>query len=273
MKHTPVSAPAHTSGDRVHSQRGDGPTNSIMDSGCPVEDLPLMDPERDVVALPGTRGAALAGTIRRAHDQVLARIRAEHALAFSQKLFRVLPALSVLHPLVEPVLRRRVGIAVGCLEQVVREYPKNAELRDFLHVPPVLHRWIMRHEQPERLTIDFCRLDLLGDRLGNTRILEFNPSSPGLVISSGMAGDARGRQSPLGVAGTGELVRAGRLVRRLAARLRQGQGCHRRRRPARRHLPHAGQEQELAGPVPDDSAAASPWTHTGDMRTQRYVLR
>ncbi|MFJ6618009.1 hypothetical protein ACIQOW_10620 [Kitasatospora sp. NPDC091335] len=100
--------------------------------------------------------------------------------------FPVLPAIGVLHPVAEPFLRQRVLTAVDCLQRIVRAYPGSPALQDFLDVPPVLHRWIVRHPRPESLTVDFCRLDLFGDRLGTVRVLEFNASSPGGVIGAGI---------------------------------------------------------------------------------------
>ncbi|MET8546612.1 hypothetical protein ABZW03_39265 [Kitasatospora sp. NPDC004799] len=100
--------------------------------------------------------------------------------------FPVLPAVGVLHPRAEPLLRERVLTAVDCLQRIVRAYPASPALQDFLEVPPVLHRWIVRHPRPESLTVDFCRLDLFGDRLGTARVLEFNASSPGSVIGAGV---------------------------------------------------------------------------------------
>jgi hypothetical protein len=86
---------------------------------------------------------------------------------------------------------------VGCLQRLVRRYPRDAELRDFLAVPPLLDRWIIRHVRPETLTVDLCRLDLLGDRLDSVPVLEFNASSPGGVIFTGMV-NRFWRQSSLG---------------------------------------------------------------------------
>lgn len=162
---------------------------------CAADDLPLFDPDRDLVAMPGVRGGTgeWADRVRSAHAEVEARVRTERVMRVlppnsgrQPELFPVLPAIGMLHPQVEPELRRRVVTVVHCLQRLVRSYPSNPELQEFLAVPPVLHQWIMRENNPGQLTVDFCRLDLLGDRLGTTRVLEFNPSSPGAVISTGM---------------------------------------------------------------------------------------
>lgn len=115
----------------------------------------------------------------------------------SDQPFPVIPGVAVLHPLSEPELRRRVPIVVECLQQLARRYPHDQELQEFLAVPPALHRWILQWPEPELLTIDFCRLDLQGDSLGTVRVLEFNPSSPGGVISLGMV-NRFWRESSLG---------------------------------------------------------------------------
>ncbi|MER6949543.1 hypothetical protein ABT294_36575 [Nonomuraea sp. NPDC000554] len=149
-------------------------------------DVPLVDPERRL-----GDASALAPEVRRAWRQVRERVVAESLMQVAQpgeerRPFPVLPMLAALHPEAEPELRRRVTGVVGCLEQLVRQYPADAELQEFLAVPPLLHRWIMEEPGGRELTIDYCRLDLLGSDLGDVRVLEFNPSSPGGVISSGM---------------------------------------------------------------------------------------
>ncbi|MDJ1138099.1 hypothetical protein [Streptomyces iconiensis] len=98
----------------------------------------------------------------------------------------VLPAVSVLHPEAEPVLRHRAVTVVRCLQEVVRRYPSDTALQELLDVPPALRRWALRQPGPERLTVDMCRLDLLGDTLGTVGVLEFNASSPGSVLLGGL---------------------------------------------------------------------------------------
>ncbi|MBD0673115.1 hypothetical protein [Streptomyces sp. CBMA156] len=152
-----------------------------------MDDLPLIDPDRDLAAVPGAAPHPLHAALLKAHDEVRRGAEEEIArpAASSSVPFPVLPAVGVLHPAAEPLLRRRVLTAVDCLQRIVRAYPGNPALQGFLDVPPVLHRWILRHPHPESLTVDFCRLDLFGDRLGTVRILEFNASSPGGVIGAG----------------------------------------------------------------------------------------
>ncbi|MFC5054142.1 hypothetical protein [Saccharothrix xinjiangensis] len=113
------------------------------------------------------------------------------------ELFPTAPVVAVLHPLAEPVLRQRVHNAVRCLEQVVRGYPRDRELQEFLDVPPVMRRWVLAEPEPEGLRVDLCRLDLLGGTLGTVRVLEFNASSPGGVIPLGVI-SRRWRESSLG---------------------------------------------------------------------------
>ncbi|MGW5051918.1 hypothetical protein [Actinokineospora sp. NPDC004072] len=98
----------------------------------------------------------------------------------------LLPSVSVLNAAAESVLRERIAVVVGCLEQVVRRYPVDAELQDFLAVPPQLRRWVLAQPEPWRLRVDCCRVDLLGDTLDEVRALEFNASSPGGLIATGM---------------------------------------------------------------------------------------
>ncbi|MEU5422322.1 hypothetical protein [Streptomyces sp. NPDC020667] len=98
----------------------------------------------------------------------------------------VCPVVTVLDPRAEPVLRARVSTVVRCLERVVCRYAHDTELQSLLGLPSEPHWWMLRHPAPERLGVDFCRLDLLGDTLGTVRVLEFNASSPGGVLSLGM---------------------------------------------------------------------------------------
>ncbi|WP_116209259.1 hypothetical protein [Streptomyces olivoreticuli] len=158
-------------------------------------ELSLWDPERDLLALPGAPGAShpLGERVLSAFEEVRYRVVAERLLKVgkpssgrSRDPFPAMPAVTVLNPSAEPVLRQRVRTVVECLERLVQRYPGDAELQDFLDVPPVLNRWILQQAEPERLRVDFCRLDLLGESLGSVRVLEFNPSSPGGVISAGM---------------------------------------------------------------------------------------
>ncbi|MGW5051919.1 hypothetical protein [Actinokineospora sp. NPDC004072] len=164
--------PAHSDAELV-----DGPPGAPDTAAAP-----LFDPDRDVLATPGS---GLSGRVRAAHDEVRARIAAEGVRAHGEPL-RTAPGVAVLHPLAEPELRRRVGNAVRCLERVVRSYPVDEELRAFLDVPEVLRGWIAAEPEPERLRVDFCRLDLLGGSLAGLRVLEFNASSPGGVLAVGL---------------------------------------------------------------------------------------
>ncbi|MFE7558428.1 hypothetical protein [Kitasatospora sp. NPDC057500] len=151
-----------------------------------MDDLPLFDPDRDLTAFPGAGPHPLHAALLRAHDEVRRRVKENGLPGAPPSAYNpVLPAVGVLHPLAEPLLRQRVLTAVNCLERIVRAYPGSPALQGFLDVPPVLHRWIVRRPHPESLTVDFCRLDLFGDRLGTTRVLEFNASSPGSVIAAG----------------------------------------------------------------------------------------
>ncbi|MEO3856614.1 hypothetical protein [Acrocarpospora sp. B8E8] len=149
-----------------------------------------MDPER---SLGHCSASALAATLGldQAWRQVQERVAAESLMDLNvhgrgHNPFPVRPALAVLHPAAEPVLRHRVQGLVECLNQLVRQYPTDRELQDFLAIPARLHRWIMMEPAPEQLRVDYCRLDLLGSTLDTVRVLEFNPSSPGGVIASGM---------------------------------------------------------------------------------------
>ncbi|MFE6869210.1 hypothetical protein ACFVFS_21955 [Kitasatospora sp. NPDC057692] len=152
-----------------------------------MDDLPLIDPDRDLTAFPGTAPHPLHAALLTARDRVRRRVLEERVYVSSPPPtpFPVPPAVSVLHPVAGPLLHRRVLAAVDCLERIVRAYPGNPFLQAFLDVPPVLHRWIVRHPRPESLTVDLCRLDLFGDRLGTARILEFNASSPGSLLGAG----------------------------------------------------------------------------------------
>lgn len=171
----------------------------------PNGDLPLLDPERDLVALSrasnrdpriGLMLDAVAGVRLRIAVEKLRKAGSPTSGPSGQP-FPVVPGVAVLHPLSEPELRRRALIVVECLRQLVRRYPGDQELQEFLDVPPALHRWILQQPESEFLTIDLCRLDLLGDSLGTVRVLEFNPSSPGGVISVGMV-NRFWRESSLG---------------------------------------------------------------------------
>ncbi|GIH29299.1 hypothetical protein Aph01nite_76090 [Acrocarpospora phusangensis] len=149
-----------------------------------------MDPERSLGHCPAS-GRAGTLALDKAWRQVQERVAAESLMDLAvhgrgDRPFPVRPALAVLHHAAEPVLRRRVQDLVECLNQLVRRYPADQELQDFLAVPPLLHHWIMQEPEPERLRVNYCRMDLLGGTLGTVRVLEFNPSSPGGVISSGM---------------------------------------------------------------------------------------
>ncbi|GAA0420038.1 hypothetical protein [Acrocarpospora corrugata] len=147
-----------------------------------------MDPER---SLGHGSASALSATLDQAWQQVLERVSSESLMGLAlpgraHKPIQVRPAFAVLHPAAEPELRRRVQGLVECLNQLVRQYPADRALQDFLAVPAPLHRWIMMEPAPELLSVDYCRLDLLGSTLDTVRVLECNPSSPGGVISSGM---------------------------------------------------------------------------------------
>lgn len=112
--------------------------------------------------------------------------KAEPAPGREREPLLALPALATLHPRAEPVLRERAETAVACLQLLVRRYQHDEELRDFLGVPPVLRRWVLEQPDPAGPRVDLCRLDLLGDTLGTLRLLEFNASCPGGVLSAGM---------------------------------------------------------------------------------------
>ncbi|WP_214106362.1 hypothetical protein [Acrocarpospora catenulata] len=153
-------------------------------------DFPLVDPERRL-GHPSGRARSAALGLGQAWRQVRERVAAESLMGLAvpgqeRRPFPVRPALGVLHPAAEPVLRQRVQGVVQCLNRLVQQYPVDRELQEFLDIPEPLHRWIMREPNPELLRVDYCRLDLLGSTLDTVRVLEFNPSSPGGVISSGM---------------------------------------------------------------------------------------
>ncbi|MGW1991919.1 hypothetical protein [Embleya sp. NPDC001921] len=156
---------------------------------------PLWDPERDLAAVPGAPGwsGSRAGLVRAAFAGVDARVVAERALLPGA----LLPVVSMLDRAAEPVLRRRVSAVVGCLERVVECYPNDDGLRDYLEVPHVLRRWVLRGGRRERLRVDFCRLDLLGTDLDSVRVSEFNPSSPGGAVVAGIV-NREWRRSPVG---------------------------------------------------------------------------
>uniref|UniRef100_UPI0031D1B33C hypothetical protein n=1 Tax=Saccharothrix mutabilis TaxID=33921 RepID=UPI0031D1B33C len=157
-----------------------------------VADVPLVDPDRDLVVVPGARGSG-DGLVARAFRDVEAAV-ARRRLTIGgsdtvdrdDMLFPVGPAVTVLHPDAEAELRRRVHVVVRCLRRVVRRYAGDPRLQEFLAVPEVLRRWIVRHPDPRSLTVDYCRLDVLGNSLGTARVLEFNASSPGGVVLSGV---------------------------------------------------------------------------------------
>ncbi|WP_380282331.1 hypothetical protein [Kitasatospora purpeofusca] len=165
-----------------------------------MDDLPLIDPDRDLAAVAGAAPHRLHGALLRAHAEVRRGVEEEivRPAAPPSVPFPVLPAIGVLNPAAEPVLHHRVLTAVDCLQRIVRAYPASPLLQDFLDVPPVMHRWIVRHPHPESLTVDFCRLDLFGDRLGTVRVLEFNASSPGGVIGAGTVARLWRRTSGIG---------------------------------------------------------------------------
>lgn len=191
-------------GDEAAPRSGTSPP---VDSPAAVDDdLPLLDPERDLLGMPGAPEHPPAGVerVRRAHQEVRARIRADRLMdagappdGTGGELFRAMPGVAMVHPPAEPELRRRVTNAVRCLERLVQRFPYDAELQDFLDVPQEFRRWILREPEPERLRVDFCRLDLLGGTLGTVRVLEFNASSPGGMISVGTV-NRYWRQSSLG---------------------------------------------------------------------------
>lgn len=197
---------------------------------------PLVDPDRDVRLLPdGTghgRDAAAVRAVRAGFEEVRARVvaegvwKAEPAPGRVREPLHALPALAALHPLAEPVLRYRVETLVSCLQTLVRRYPYDAELRDFLGVPAAMDAVVHAYREAaasagkaegaaahrettaagrENTTadgenaaadgedaagpaVDLCRLDLLGSTLGTVRVLEFNPSCPGGLLSAGMLG-------------------------------------------------------------------------------------
>lgn len=149
--------------------------------GVESEELPLFDPDRDVLALPGLRAAAhpWVPQARRDHAWVCDRLSAAGVSG------AVFPALSAMHPKTEAELRRRVLAVFHCLQQLAESYRRDTELRDFLAIPERLRRWIVRDRRPEHLRIDLCRFDLLGNSLGTLRVLEFNTNSPGGLLSRG----------------------------------------------------------------------------------------
>ncbi|MDJ1131631.1 hypothetical protein [Streptomyces iconiensis] len=161
------------------------------------EGLPLLDPQRELCGLLGTgsgkhRRERDATSTAEAFAEVRERVaaerlwKAEPAPGHGREPLDALPALAALDPRSEPVLRARAETAVACLQLLVRRYQDDEELRDFLAVPPVLRRWVLDQPDPAGLSVDLCRLDLLGDTLGTVRVLEFNASCPGGVLSAGM---------------------------------------------------------------------------------------
>ncbi|MEU7042456.1 hypothetical protein AB0A77_15510 [Streptomyces varsoviensis] len=152
------------------------------------EGLPLFGVEGDVVALAGAAGGATAAgrKVLDGFGYVRSRVVAEDLRLSDGSRQGVVPAVSVLDPRVEPVLRDRIQTVVRCLRELVRRYAGDGRLRDFLDVPEALDRWVRAEPAPERLEVDWCRPDLLGETLGTVRVLEFNASSPGGMLNMGM---------------------------------------------------------------------------------------
>ncbi|MFB7631352.1 hypothetical protein ACFC0M_10460 [Streptomyces sp. NPDC056149] len=169
-----------------------------MINAC-VTDLPLVEAEFGLTSGSGQPDSRLIATIESAQaafDAERAAITST-SLEIYRRAWPVCPSITVLHAAAEPVLRQWVTTAVECLQQVVRSYPRDAQVQDLLAVPAPLHRWVMECPEPHRLRVDFCRLDLLGDTLGTTKVLEFNASGPGAALSFGML-NRLWRQSDLG---------------------------------------------------------------------------
>lgn len=158
----------------------------------PPGDLPLVGAEIGLAARPPAPGFS-DPRVAAASQQVSARVQAlpllktgSPATGPGRAPWPVLPAVAVLDRAAEPLLRHRATTVVECLREVVRRYPLDPALQGFLDVPPTLRRWAFRQPLPQRLTVDLCRLDLLGDTLGTVRVLEFNASSPGSVLLGGL---------------------------------------------------------------------------------------
>jgi hypothetical protein len=164
-----------------------------------LNDVPLIDPARDLLVEPGVpltaaeRAGALGGLLE-AHaavvDQVRqAGLRAPLADYRTRVDYPVLPGIAALDPRAEPALADGVLILMGALERIVRAYRSDDQLAAFLAVPsPMVEFWLTERPRPAELAVDLCRVDLTGDhRLGDVRVLEFSPNSPGGTLFSGMA--------------------------------------------------------------------------------------
>lgn len=109
--------------------------------------------------------------------------------------YPVAPAVALLNPDAESVLRRRVRAVLSGLNRITRLYGDNAELREFLALPEPLAAWVDRDLQNHVRQVDLCRFDLLGSSLDDVRVLEFNANCPGGLLYTGMV-DAYWRAQP-----------------------------------------------------------------------------
>jgi hypothetical protein len=160
--------------------------DSMIDGS--LADLLLMDVEFGLTSESGRPNPQMAETCERAQVVFDAeRIAlASTPMKVNQRPWPIHPSVTVLDAVAEPILRQWVTRVVECLQLVVWCYSSDAQVQEALAVPPLLHRWILEHPAPQRLRVDFCRLDLLGDTLGTVKVLEFNASSPGAALSFGM---------------------------------------------------------------------------------------
>ncbi|GLZ31338.1 hypothetical protein Lesp02_35260 [Lentzea sp. NBRC 105346] len=78
-------------------------------------------------------------------------------------------SVACLEPEAEKVLRDHLTRVHTCLRTIIHAYRGNAELRAFLAVPA--EDLVLADPKP---SLDFCRFDLQGNRLGEVRIIEFN---------------------------------------------------------------------------------------------------
>lgn len=164
-----------------------------------LNDVPLIDPARDLLVEPGaaltpTQRAGVLGGLVEAHAAVIdqvqqAGLQAPLADYRTRVDYPVLPAIAALDPRAESALADAALILMGALESIVRAFRSDEDLAAFLAVPaPMVDFWITARPRAAELSVDLCRVDVTGDhRLGDVRVLEFSPNSPGGTIFSGMA--------------------------------------------------------------------------------------
>lgn len=102
----------------------------------------------------------------------------------NRELYPMLASVRALNMEFERHIAYHIPLVVSAWKTVLRAFPTNAQLQQFLGVPDALRPWVDA-ARSEDYRVDFCRFDLVGNEVGNARIVEFNANCPGGVLFTG----------------------------------------------------------------------------------------